>query len=73
MATIKKQALLVAAVDELFSSSSDSEDDMLIDLVQRKCGEERPKVNQFVERVVRRLDDIGVRNHLIRNCLLLYI
>lgn len=46
--------------DELFSSSSDSEDDMLIDLVQKQCGEERPKVDSFVERVVRRLDDTGV-------------
>lgn len=58
---MRKEALLVAAIDELFSSSSDSEDDMLIDLVQKQCGEERPKVDRFVERVVRRLDDTGVR------------
>ncbi|KAH7933420.1 hypothetical protein HPB49_012432 [Dermacentor silvarum] len=56
---MRKEALLVAAFDELFSSSSDSEDDMLIDLVQKQCGEEQPKVDRFVERVVRRLDDTG--------------
>ncbi|KAH7971001.1 hypothetical protein HPB49_017850 [Dermacentor silvarum] len=32
---------------------------MLIDLVQKQCGEERSKVDRFVERVVRRLDDTG--------------
>ncbi|KAH7942112.1 hypothetical protein HPB49_020671 [Dermacentor silvarum] len=36
---------------------------MLIDLIQKQCGEERPKVDRFVERVVRRLDDTGFRKH----------
>ncbi|KAH7979009.1 hypothetical protein HPB49_007770 [Dermacentor silvarum] len=63
MSAMRKEALLVAAIDELFSSSSDSEDDMLIDLIQKQCGEERPKVDRFVERVVRRLDDTGFRKH----------
>lgn len=43
---MRKEALLVAAIDELFSSSSDSEDDMLIDLVQKQCGERAAESGQ---------------------------
>ncbi|XP_075544273.1 uncharacterized protein LOC142578684 [Dermacentor variabilis] len=63
MSAMRKEALLVAAIDELFSSSSDTEDDMMLCLVHKQCGEERPKVDRFVDRVVRRLDDTGFRQH----------
>ncbi|KAM7299366.1 protein ALP1-like [Ixodes scapularis] len=66
MATLRKRALLAAALDE-FLSSSDSEDDefFTIAAITGDCcgGKERPKVMNFVESVVRRFDNTEFRKH----------